>query len=290
VGQATPGSADVYAWHRTIPLVAGEDVELDVEGLAVAGDAVYAIGSHSATRRSADDPTRTHARNRERLRETEARPERDKVFRFTFDSRTGRNGVVAAISLRQAISAHPELGPFARLASKENGVDIEGLAADGTSLFAGFRGPVLRHGLVPVLRFTFDSPDQGEVSFVMLDGRGIRDLARVGDGFLVLAGPPGDSDQPHRFYWWNGRDCTPGRAGPGGRVRFLGEVPSPDGGKSEALSLLGETTTDYDVAVFYDGIPANTTVAADRPRRLRLPKQAAGRAETPATRLCGQSG
>ena len=47
---------------------------------------------------------------------------------------------------------------------------------------------------VPVLRFRFDDPEGSYgLRYVNLGGRGIRDIARVKDGFLLLAGPEGQA-------------------------------------------------------------------------------------------------
>jgi hypothetical protein len=265
---------------RLVPRASGGEVEVDVEALASDGDVVYALGSHSASRRRGDRANETHARNLEQIRRGPRRhPERHAVFRFRLDPATGEPTRLERASLDGAIVKHAVLAPFVGLPGKENGVDLEGLAvADGT-LFAGFRGPVLRHGLVPVLRFTFAAPDEASLLFVALDGLGVRDLARVTDGFLLLAGPVGDGDVPHRIYWWNGRDCVPGQDGAGGRVRLLGTVPAPPGGKAEALVLTGEHADVYDAVVFYDAINHGGPV------RVQIPRSSD--TTTPAMALCG---
>jgi hypothetical protein len=175
------------------------------------------------------------------------------------------------------------LKPFALLAGKENGIDLEGLAVDGTTLFAGFRGPVLRHGLTPVWRFTFEDPGAGTLLLVTLDGRGIRDLVKVSDGFLVLAGPVGDADTLHRVYWWNGSDCVPGRGNAGGSLRLLGEiVPPAPNGKAEVLLIRNEGAKAYDVLVAFDSLPKGGISRYSIPRRASL--------HSPGTRLCGAGG
>jgi hypothetical protein len=261
----------------------GADVELDIEALAVSGSTVYALGSHSDTRSSSHELTRTAAKNLERLREgKKERAERDVLLRFTYNASTGQAGPIARASLRPAIAADTKvLAPFLDLPGKENGVDLEGLAVDGTTLFAGFRGPVLRHGFVPVLRTTFDQPGQATLLFVPLDGRGIRDLVKVPDGFLLLAGPVGDGDAPHRVYLWNGKDCIPGKNAFGGTLKLLGDIAAPAaGGKAEALMLTGETAQAYEALVLFDSLPKGGAT------RVRIGKASAG--ATASTELCGQ--
>jgi hypothetical protein len=270
-------------------------IELDIEALAASGSTVFALGSHSATRERSDRADRPHARNRERLmRDTKANGERDIVARFTIDGASGAVTNLQKTSLRPAFAAAGFLKPFvdegsdaAPAASKENGIDLEGLAIDGDGLLAGFRGPVLRHGFVPVLRFRFEAPAAGEWRFVPLDGRGIRDMAAVEGGVLLLAGPVGDGDAPHRLYLWNGKDCVPGAGGPGGTLRWLGDVPAPSAAptgdrekaKAEAVLVTATTPSHFEVLVLYDSLPMGGAT------RFRVARAGAG--DTAATRLCG---
>jgi hypothetical protein len=265
-----------------------EEIELDIEALAANVDAtdpnkatVYALGSHSVARANSGDEKRDAPKNRQRLEsKPEAHPERDVLFRFTYDASTGKAGKPDQASLRAAL-ANTMLAPYASLPGKENGVDLEGLAVDGTTLFAGFRGPVFRHGFVPVLQFTFEAPENGKLLYVPLDGRGIRDMVKVRDGFLLLAGPVGDADAPHRVYLWNGKDCFPGKDGFGGRLLFLGDVPATGGGKAEALLLTAdETAQGYEALVLFDSVEKGGAT------RMRIGKTAVG--ATASTKLCGK--
>jgi hypothetical protein len=269
------------------PKQGGEDVEVDVEALAADKNTVYALGSHSRTRRRIDRPKDAAASYKATVKRFSEAPNpkdavpRERLFRFTFDPATGKaTAAPKEISLRTIIDGQDILKPFLTSASKENGVDLEGLAVDGVTLFAGFRGPILRHGFAPVLKFTFDAPNDAALVFVPLDGRGIRDLAKVPDGILVLAGPMGDSDQSHRLYRWNGQDCIPGTEGPGGKLEYLGEVPTESGGKAEAVVVNSSEGDAYTVTFFYDSLQNGG------PQRFRVPK--AGHS-TASTQLCGMA-
>jgi Protein of unknown function (DUF3616) len=287
VGRDKDGTGARFERSHEIELAqkkGGKKVEVDFEALAADKNTVYALGSHSLTRKRIDRPSHAKAAYKDNVARFSEPPDtssaslREKLFRFELDPATGKTvGAPKEISLRAIINAQTVLKPFSAIASKEGGIDLEGLAADGVTLFAGFRGPVLRHGFAPVMKFTFDNPNDATLVFVPLDGRGIRDLAKAPDGILVLAGPAGDSDQSHRLYRWNGQDCIPGTNGPGGKLEYLGEVPT-EGGKAEALVVNSSEGDAYVVTFFYDSLPAGG------PQRFRVPK--AGHA-TASTQLCG---
>ncbi len=224
--------------------------ELDVEGIACQGSTCYVLGSHALVRKKLDDDKKQES-NRKQLNEVEHEPSRDHLFRFTLTA-DGQAKDVRSLNLRQLLSGDRVLGPFTRIPSKENGLDLEGLALVGDDLYVGLRGPVLRGNLTPVIRLQFDRPQAYEVRFVPLEGLGIRELAPVSDGFLVIAGPVGDAPLPCLLYHWNGRDGLPGKDAQG-RVKSLGEFPRVDGGKAEGMAVLAETATEYSLLVVFDG-------------------------------------
>ena len=230
--------------------------EADIEGIACEGDLVHAIGSHSR-KRPKPKPADSREANLARL-ETIGPPDpaRDVLVRFRLAS-DGTHSELEATTLRPAIEADPILGPFAAIPCKENGVDIEGLAIRDGVLRVGFRGPVLQRGFVPVLSCRFASPIAATESlYLNLGGRGVRDLDRVDDGFLVLAGPVGDVPASFPVYLWDGGDCLPGGGQPtgAGRLALLGEIPTPEGGKAEGLVVESESAHDYTALILYDGL------------------------------------
>jgi hypothetical protein len=228
--------------------------EIDIEGIAARNGTVYVLGSHSRVRARLD-PTAPYEANRAALYAAPAPLEaRDFLGRFRFSD--GEVTELETTSLRSLIDGDELLRPFSQLASKENGVDLEGLAVRGKWVYVGFRGPVLRGNLVPVLRCQFGPiPGEADVRFVDLGGRGIRDLTRVRGGFLILAGPMGDGPGSYRVYFWDGEDCVPGERSVGrmGRVESLCKVPVEGGAKAEGITLLKESDTAYDVLVVFDG-------------------------------------
>lgn len=233
------------------PQLGAEGTEIDLEGLAVSGDVLYAVGSHSLARKAAD-PDKSYQKNRERIREINEDANRDQLFRVKLAA-DGSLRAKDSINLQAIFRQHSLLRPFSKLPSKENGIDIEGIAAHGDSLYVGFRGPVLRGNYVPVLRLRFDEPNNNELLFVPLDGNGIRDMTAVDDGFLILAGPVGDARGTYAVYHWNGSDCLVGQDGPGGKCELLATIGPLEAGKPEGLAAR-KSATGHELFLVFDGL------------------------------------
>lgn len=244
-------SGQSYRVSGHITLGNDPTAELDLEALAAVGDTLYVLGSHSAKRKNVNDG-HSYKENRKRLRKIEHDADRDVLGRVRFQA--DDEPQVDLISLREVLEDDPILAPFLAIPSKENGIDLEGLAAQDKTLFVGFRGPVLRGNWVPVLITTFKEPDDYALRFVNLGGLGIRDLARVSDGLLVLAGPVGDGPGGFELYHWDGEDCLPASDQPAGELRHLGTVPRPGTAKAEGLAVLSESAESWQLLILYDGI------------------------------------
>jgi len=147
---------------------------------------------------------------------------------------------------------------------KENGVDIEGIVVRDGKVYLGFRGPVLRGNYVPVVSFEFEEPDEYELMFIELGGRGVRDLAATDDGFLLLAGPVGDGDGSYQLHWWNGEDCIPGGGSPGGETKLLGKIDA-DGGKPEGIAVSAEDDDRWEILLVSDGRSGATRHLLSKP-------------------------
>lgn len=254
---AGPAGEARYARRRDILLYQGpEKTEMDIEAFATDGNVLYVIGSHSKKRKR-PKAGRTRAENRKRFHgKIEPEASRGRIYRLELTADGAPAGTPRVQEgLAGVIAGHPLLGLFAAIPGKENGVDIEGLAAAGGWLYAGFRGPVLREGYVPVLRFRFEDPAAGaSLLYVTLGGRGIRSLARVSDGFLIVAGPVGAAPPGFQLYWWDGRDMMIGRdRPPGGGARLLTALPVPGDAKAEGLVVMAETAEAYELIVAFDG-------------------------------------
>ena len=236
----------------------GRGDEMDLEGVAVDGDTVYVLGSHSWRRKLTKPPATDAHLRAPLLGPPEAQPGRDVLFRISL-SQPGKPGHIAGTSLRKLLDTSEPFASFSKIASKENGIDAEGLAIWKGQLYVGFRGPVLRDNFACILRCKFGKPVQSpKILFVNLAGRGIRDLAHVKHGLLILAGPIGDGPESYQLYFWNGND---GVAGNDQDLTLLGELPALKSkgndrtlAKAEGLALELEGKSHWDVLVVYDGL------------------------------------
>src|SRR5262249_10251708 len=154
---------------------------------------------------------------------------------------------VEVTSLREVLVKLPALEAATHKRPKEGGIDIEGIAVRDGWLYAGFRGPLSRSRAL-VLKFRFKNPaETAQPLTIDLGGLGIRDLTRVTDGFLVLAGPMDDAAGPYQLHHWDGR------GGRDGKVRRLCTIPAKEGAKAEGLAVLREDQAAYEFLVLYDG-------------------------------------
>jgi len=238
-----------------------DGMEMDIEGIAVSGDLIYVIGSHSAKRTRIKESEK-YETNREALRDDEISPEKNRGWLYRAEINDDSDDQdVDGISLRDIIKDDDVLKTFFGLPSKENGVDIEGIGAKGDSLYLGFRGPVLRGNWAPVMKLEFEDPEKYELLFVNLGGRGIRGITSVSDGFLLIAGPVGDGPTSYELYHWDGKDMIPGEDRDPkdvGKLILLGEIEPPMSvdpparAKAEGIVNLLQQGAEYDLIVVYD--------------------------------------
>ncbi|CAM3716585.1 DUF3616 domain-containing protein [Kibdelosporangium persicum] len=225
------GRPTEYAEHVTFPLPAviklpGEaHEEVDVEGLARVGPYLWAVGSHSSKRKKLK---RDHsdAKSAKRLASVSAEPSRRVLARLAIENDEPvsetcdghRSAALGRPGLIDLLEDDDHLAPFLAIPGKDNGLDIEGIAAAGEPgeerVFLGLRGPVLR-GWAVILQLApradgnelkLDKVDGGRYvkHFIDIDGLGVRDLCVQGDDLLILAGPSMDLDGPVRVYRWRG--------------------------------------------------------------------------------------
>lgn len=219
----------------------------DAEGAAFADGYFWVIGSHGRTRHG-----------------DEAGDSRFVVLRVAADRR-GRPmvppsadepaGVAASTRLGDAIRMATELGDFYGKPLAANGVNIEGVAVAGGRMHLGFRGPsVAGHGFVLSVDadavFTARKPLHPTVTRLALGtATGIRDLAAVRGGILVLTGPVNDQPVAPALYLWRPRT---------GALRPLGPLAPPtglpEGAKAETVLVLRDAPGEpLRVLIMYDG-------------------------------------
>lgn len=225
--------------------------EIDAEAAAYANGYFYVTGSHGAARKTGA-----------------IRPSEFFVFRFKvganarppfpFTEDQLGNGPAPEIErsakLRDILRASPELGRFAEQPLSANGVSIEGMSVDGSTLMFGFRSPTLTAATheVAVLSVNLDAvfgdaPAEVKVFQLAVDGPlGIRDIAKVAGGYLLLLGPSNQEAEPASLWFWDGEN---------GQPRNFGVVPGlTPGSKAETVLLLSESEQAYHVLVILDGV------------------------------------
>jgi hypothetical protein len=106
--------------------------------------------------------------------------------------------------LRDLLGQNEFLDDLVTLASKENGLDIEGFRAlPKNKVFFGLRGP-LAESFAIVAEAKLDSnlklAEDLKLHFIDLGGLGVRDLTAYHDGILILAGPVSGLRSPFRIY------------------------------------------------------------------------------------------
>lgn len=233
--------------------------EMDIEGIAVEGNRVYVVGSHSLRRKKVE-ADKKYKKNRENFHDEaiDRQKNRGWLYRLVINAE-GEEIDRARISLYDLIQNDGVLKTFSHIPSKENGIDIEGIAVKGEWLYVGFRGPVFRGNYVPVMKLKFDQPQESyELLYANLDGHGFRDIASVSDGFLIVAGPVGDNRAAsYPLYHWDGKDIISGEdraAADIGKMTLLGQIQPPVGDKAEGLVVLEENDMSYELLIVYDGL------------------------------------
>ncbi len=213
--------------------------EMDIEGLAIDGQeggpwSLWIVGSHATTRKAPMPETMSRKKALKRLTKTERPSNRfflgrvplallpDQTFdipsrsdiadghgpeTFSFDRKKS--------ALVDLLEDDPHLKRFLKLPSKENGLDVEGLAVRGERVFLGCRGPVLR-GYAVIIELALKS-ESGQLAaqrlegkqryrkyFLPLGGLGTRSILLDGEDMIILAGPTMPVGVPSQVYRWQG--------------------------------------------------------------------------------------
>ncbi|MFC4907556.1 DUF3616 domain-containing protein [Actinomadura gamaensis] len=289
------GRVTAYGAERSVRLAdlvdlpAGPDDEADIEGLSRADGWLWAIGSHSLKRKK-PKPGQSPAKARKRLASVVREENRYILARLplvTGDDglpevvRTDGDRTAAVLGGREAsladlLADDPHLAPFLSIPSKDNGLDVEGVAVVDDRVFVGLRGPVLRGWAVLVeispephprdpARLRARPLDGGDgprhrTHFLDLGGLGVRDLCPHGDDLLILTGPSMDLDGPVRLVRWPGaRRAAPSGLVTADELRPVGDLPYGDGDNhAEGVAVLSDT----ELLVVYDS-PAPDRLTLD---------------------------
>jgi hypothetical protein len=306
-------SRGAAAWtgHQRFSLDAILDLdasaEADIEGLAENDGWLWVLGSHARTRpkvgKAGDD--RIDLSSFASLKDTRPRcllarvplapdpdmPDTMRPVRVDGDRRAGilrqtRHGNRLARLMKDS----PLLKPFTRIAAKEGGVDLEGIAVAGNRVAIGMRGPVIQTYAV-LLEVQIVAKPSGRLTIagslhkrlLELDGLGIRDLKRNGPDLLILAGPTTGLDGPCGVYRWTDwlgdppQNCEVVRRH---RPERIIDLPFGRGDDHpEGLVLLDAANGERDLVVICDSPAASRldhaarTVRCDR---FRLPSRRQG--------------
>ncbi|MCU0538156.1 MAG: DUF3616 domain-containing protein [Hydrococcus sp. Prado102] len=187
-------------------------------------------------------------------------------------------GVVSNL-LIYALKDDPHFGSFLSnsspqtiaLPGKDNGFDIEGLVVRGNRILIGLRGPVLR-GWAAILEIEVEdsSPgllklkpigDNGELYkkyFLNLKGLGIRELCKVGEDLLILAGPTMVLDGSVQLFRLKGgieqlHDRADKKA-----LEIISEIPIGENcDRPEGMTIFPDSNSSNALLVVYDSPAEN---------------------------------
>lgn len=193
----------------------GED-EADLEGLAFNEGRLWMTGSHALVRKKPDK------QKTEKL--LGKRPSKRELARTLLgfveidehgEPKAGSGRALPAGDAAGSLIAElardwEELERAIKRPAKENGLDVEGIAAQGNRVFLGLRGPVIGPYAI-VLEIEVEIAGTGlgiargegpacRPHLIDTGGLGVRDLAMHGNGLIVLAGPTLDMEGPFEIY------------------------------------------------------------------------------------------
>ncbi|WP_082767120.1 DUF3616 domain-containing protein [Bosea sp. PAMC 26642] len=218
----------------------GAFAELDGEAVAYADGAFYVAGSHGCSRRKG-----------------EFRLSSFHLARVRVDGAGApATGVELSYRLGDMLRrAGPAAPYFGKRLMEENGLNIEGIAVVGDRLWAGLRAPSLdgRAFLVGASLSALFAPGTEPATAAPVvvacpvgRGRGIRDLAALSDGrLLMLVGPAQEQDLPYELLL-----LDPARPD---AATSLGTLRGVRDGKAETVTLLSEAPGRIEILIGYDG-------------------------------------
>jgi len=240
-------AAQEFSYSRTsreirigslLPFLPGKGTEIDMEAAALSPDGTraYFTGSHSMARKKGV-----------------LEPERSNVFRVEVNSRGGFTKKIDQGNFRTVINTQSALANALDKAADGTGVDIEGLAVHSDKLLVGFRAPLV-DGMAVILEVPEKdvfggAKTTGETTLHRINlgtGRGIREMLRIPDGFLLIAGDTASDTDKSTFelFHWSGPETD--------QLQCIGPISDPPG-KAEALGLLHSTPDEMEILILFDG-------------------------------------
>lgn len=215
--------------------------EFDGEGVAFGDGHFYVVSSHGCSRNSEGYRLSSFL-----------------LARFRAYPDLPPETVELTYRLSDALAAAKSVGSrFGKaLDAGSNGLNIEGIAFVAGKLWFGLRAPVDGSNayLIGVGATELFAPGnsrlQGDPEVVALalgERRGIRDLAALPDGrLLVLSGPAQEQKLDYRLHI-----VDPAKPD---MLRAIGMVDAPKKGKAEVVTVLQENGGELVVAVLFDGV------------------------------------
>ncbi len=186
-GRLALDKGEINMDDKPFPLFEDANKEPDFESVAADPEhhCYYTCGSLSLRRKSGDPA-----------------PDRQWLFRIETDAKTGAPmaAKVAKVSLKEAMSADAFLREHMDKSAADLGIDIEGLAFKDGRLWFGLRSPNVNGWAFVVAAPAADLMAKKPVVFQRFElplgeDLGIREIAPIKDGFLLITGPTGAKEE-----------------------------------------------------------------------------------------------
>jgi len=238
--------------------------DLDGEGVAYAEPFFYVVGSHGCSRKKGKFRLSSFILARVRV-DSQGRPT-DGAGQLLKPG-----NFAAAVETTYRVSdllkrAGAAAAFFGKDLESEDGLNIEGIAVQGDTIWFGLRAPVIKTAggkptafLVPGSVADLFGPDQGKAVSkpaipIALEGLGIRDLAPLPDKrLLVLAGADHGPEVPFRLFVV---DPANGEAKPIGSLAEVKQLSAGrmETGKAEGVTVLDGASDQAQLVVVFDSL------------------------------------
>lgn len=293
-----------YGNHRSyflgdfIKLFNQED-EADIEGLDYSQPYLWFTGSHGKKRNKIKG--KKTSKDIQRISEIKTDANRYLLGRIplvkgelfqscSHPTEAGLNLTAAALQKTEqgncligALCDDPHLGSIlsAQIPSKDNGLDIEGLAAHEDRVFLGLRGPVL-NGWAIILELQVEETEPGTLTlkaigendqlykkhFLDLQGLGIREICLDKEDLIILAGPTMALEGAMQVFRWKGaleHEDNTLSSRDSDDLEVLFDLPFTLGSDhAEGLTLMPCSGQDPALLIAYDSPSSNRLLRPDK--------------------------